>query len=192
VCFGLGSAALTAAPPKSAKEERVKDLSRRVEVVTAGRLRPSADGLAKVDVSLWNPNEFEIKGPIIVVVDGSGIDGVQAANHAEQTAEGKALYEVVPAGQALVSHGMTASFPMVFETPAGFTQEQANEFELSVRVFAREGKLSARSLPDARSRRQRDAGKVLQPGAPRQGDFDSGETHSGTAGEAGRDRDGRG
>lgn len=132
------SSNLDAAAEKTKASEKVKDLAGRVEVVPSGRLRPVADGHARVRVSLWNATENDIVGPIFLIVDSTGIKDVAVANNPERTAAGKGVFEVVPAGEKILPHGMTKPVSMSFATPKGFDQGQANEFKLKARVFGRE------------------------------------------------------
>ena len=148
VCFGLIGARWAAAELSETNGMQLKDLSKRVEVVVDGRLRAYSPGFAEVGVSLWNPTERDMLGPIFLIVDGSGINGVTVANQVEQTKDGKGIFEIVPEGKALLGHGMTDVVSMIFETPKAFSLEQAKEFSLSTRVLGREGSSSGAFAPD--------------------------------------------
>jgi hypothetical protein len=143
-CLGLMSSGLlpasaSAAPAKPTAANTVKDLSKQIEVVVGGRLRPAGAGQATVGVSVWNPSNRAVVGPVFLVIDGSGLDDVAVENREEAPAVGNGVYEIVPAGKILLGNAMSPQLEVTFTTPEKFSQEQANEFALAARVFARLG-----------------------------------------------------
>lgn len=147
-CFGFLGGSSAQAEPSETKGPVLKDVSKQVEVVVDGRLRTYAPGYAEVGVSLWNSSEKDLVGPIYLVVDDSGAADVTVANHPEQTESGKGVFEVVPEGKSLLSHGMTDSISMVFAVPAGFDGPRARTFDLASRVLGREGADKSRKALD--------------------------------------------
>ncbi|HVJ69647.1 MAG TPA: hypothetical protein VM510_16845, partial [Caulifigura sp.] len=132
--------------------EPVKDFSRQVEVVVGGRLRETAKGQGELAISLWNKTDAPVAGPIMVVIEETGLEQVQVGSHDVETAKGKPLFELVPAGKVLLPGGMTAAFPIAFSMPEGLSRDDANKLHLATRVFARNG-----LTDEQRLQRERDA-----------------------------------
>ncbi|MBX3442404.1 MAG: hypothetical protein KF774_08350 [Planctomyces sp.] len=138
------------APDAKTPQGMVRDLKQGVEVVAAGRLRLTEGDRATVSVSLWNASDNDVAGPVLLVIDGAGIDGVDIANHPEQTADGRAVFEIVPAGSVLLSRGMTSPLELEFAVPEALSREQADAFQLAARVFGREVPASRKPVDDER------------------------------------------
>jgi hypothetical protein len=146
--FGLLTAltALACDVSFAAKPAPVKDFSRQVEVVVGGRLRETAKGQGELTLSLWNKSANAVAGPIFVVIDETGLEQVKVGSHSEETAKGKPVLEIVPAGRELLSGGMTPSFAVAFSMPAGLSRDVANTLHLEARVFGRQAPADAAKL----------------------------------------------
>lgn len=145
----------------AARPAPVTNFSRQVEVVVGGRLRETTAGQGEVMISLWNKTNAPVVGPVFVVVDETGLEQVKVGSHSEETADGKAVFEVVPAGKALAPEGMTKAFPVAFSIPKGMSRDEANRFHLSTRVFGRQAPPDEAQMARLREERE-DADSATQ------------------------------
>ncbi len=132
----------------------VKDYTKQLEVVVGGRLRQTRPGQGEVSVTLYNKTNSAIAGPIFMIVDSTGLPTVTVGSHAEETAEGKPVFQVLPADQQLPPGGMSETLPIAFAMPESLSREEANKLHLETRVFARRAPVDAEQLAREKSARE--------------------------------------
>jgi hypothetical protein len=121
----------------AAKPAPVKDVTRQVEVIAGGRLRETSKGQGELTVSVWNKTKAAIAGPIFLIIDETGVESVKVGSHAEETTQGKPVFEIVSVEQKLLPGGMSKSLPVAFHIPEGLGREEADTLRLKTRVFGR-------------------------------------------------------
>jgi len=136
-------AALSTDAVIAAKPAPVKDVTRQVEVVAGGRLRETSKGQGELTVSVWNKTKAAIAGPIFLIIDETGVESVKVGSHAEETTQGKPVFEIVSVEQKLLPGGMSKSLPVAFHIPEGLGRDDIDQLRLKTRVFGRQAPIDA-------------------------------------------------
>ncbi len=127
---GEEPAALTAAA-----EPIEEDVTDRIEIETTGTLRSDRSGKLFTGLTVRNVSEEDLGGRLVVVIDSTGVEGVDAALEDGRLAGGAPFVEVLPEKGILKPSEKTRSIRVEFKSDQFLTAQARRDFTLSARVF---------------------------------------------------------
>lgn len=110
------------------------DLTESVRVEFATSLRRVARDGYEVSARLKNSTDAALRGPLVLVIDGTGLDELTVRNAGGQLESGKPWIEFVPAGEVLAAGESTAEVTIPFQTEDRLSLGQRRKFDLDYRV----------------------------------------------------------
>jgi|GEM_PF-2655706 len=110
------------------------DLSEQVEIIVRSDLRSSTRTSHGVAVSLKNTSDEDLAGPIVLAVDGTGVEALTLADTDGELTDGAAYIEFVPETGTLRSGQVTRSRRIGFTSEEPLPLASRRAFELSARV----------------------------------------------------------
>lgn len=110
------------------------DLSEQVEIIVRSDLRSSTRTSHGVAVSLKNTSDEDLAGPIVLAVDGTGVEALTLADTDGELTDGAAYIEFIPETGTLRSGQVTRSRRIGFTSEEPLPLANRRAFELSARV----------------------------------------------------------
>ena len=159
----LGSSLLYSAGPQP---EDAADLSESVRVEFATSLRRVSRTGYEVTARLHNTTEAALRGPLVLVVDATGIEQLAVQNESGKLPTGEPYFEFVPAGAELAAEETTAEVKLPFLAAEGrLSVGQRRKFDLDYRVV----QLAETAEKPQASRNRGNGGFASAPGSRNSG-----------------------
>ncbi|MFG0333436.1 MAG: hypothetical protein ACF8TS_08755 [Maioricimonas sp. JB049] len=111
-----------------------QDLSEQVEILVRSELRSSSRTSHGVAVSLKNTSDEDLTGPIVLAVDGTGVEALKLAEADGELADGAGYIEFIPETGTLRAGQLTRSKRIEFASEETLPLESRRAFELTARV----------------------------------------------------------
>ncbi|QDU35880.1 hypothetical protein Mal4_01620 [Maioricimonas rarisocia] len=111
-----------------------QDLSEQVEIIVRSELRSSSRTSHGVAVSLKNTSDEDLAGPIVLAVDGTGVDALKLAETDGELTDGAGYIEFIPETGTLRAGQITRSKRIEFSSEETLPLESRRAFELTARV----------------------------------------------------------
>ena len=110
------------------------DLTDKVEVTVNGALRSGGRKAHSVSFSVKNISEEDLKGPIIVLVDSTGIEALKLIETTGKLSDGRPYVEIMNDRVDLEAGKSIRSEKLHFTTEEAITAQVRGQFELKIRV----------------------------------------------------------
>ncbi len=115
--------------------DSASDLTNRIRVNVVRTLRSSSRDEHFIAITLTNFSKETVEGPVAVVVDSTGIDGLTLAKTDGQIDSGSAFVELIPAAGKLEAGQTTRPHRLDFSSSDPLTRTDRDLFGLSCRVL---------------------------------------------------------
>ncbi|MEZ6065560.1 MAG: hypothetical protein R3B90_07565 [Planctomycetaceae bacterium] len=149
-----------AAPVEAAELQLAEvEITDSVRVETTGNLRSDRDGRLFTGLTVVNSTEEPIAGRIVVVIDDTGIAGLNSAVEDGHLTSGEAYRLVLPLTAELPAGERTTSIRIDFVSEARISAKQRADLALRTRVFRVGAELPAGAEPVADDNEQNLPGK---------------------------------
>lgn len=110
------------------------DLTDKVEVTVKGQLRSTSGTAHSIAFSIKNISDDDLQGPLIVLVDETGIDALELTKTDGQLSDDRPYVEIVGKNGELKAGKTLRPKKLVFKTEQALTLDQRNAFEPQIRV----------------------------------------------------------
>ncbi len=128
----------------AATPDAPEDVTAQVRVLTTAPLRSDRSGRFVSGIQIENIGERDLRGRLVVVIDGTGIEGLSAALNSGTLASGEDYLEVLPLTAKLKPGEKTRSLRIEFTAEQPLDAQTRQRFALQTRVF----RLGLPPLPD--------------------------------------------
>lgn len=129
------AASASAPTPADALPAEITDLSDKVEVVVNGGLRSTSRTEHSAAVVLKNVSDASLEGPLVVTVDGTGIDALELVRTDGELSDGRTYVEIVAGGAELKAGRSTRPHKLGFKTAEALTPQARGQFSLQLKVY---------------------------------------------------------
>ncbi|MBL8848050.1 MAG: hypothetical protein JNG89_00110 [Planctomycetaceae bacterium] len=149
VVLGMSATLAWSAPPEEANPDEAAsenvstpsdlpadaiDLTDKVEVTVNGALRSSGRKAHSVSFTIKNISEEDLQGPIIVLVDETGIEALKLIETTGKLSDGRPYVEIMNDRVELKAGRSIRSEKLNFATDEAVTAQVRDQFELKIRV----------------------------------------------------------
>jgi len=110
------------------------DLTDKVEVTVNGTLRSSSRTAHSTTVTVKNISEEDLHGPLVVIIDELGIDGLELTKADGKLSDDRPYVEIVAKGSELKAGKSLTAQRLSFKTEKSLTGEERGKFDPQVRV----------------------------------------------------------
>ncbi len=134
LCTSLFAWQHDAAEKRDAGEE---DLTEKVEVKLPPMLRGSGRNIYHVEAKVANTSKETILGPLLLVIQGTGLDGLRVKNADGKLDQGTPFFEIVPDGKELAPEKEAKPRKVLFTSAKRLSLRDRRRFKLDFRVIRR-------------------------------------------------------
>lgn len=132
--------AASTAPPATVNANAMGDtvleeVTDRVRVQTTATLRSDRGGALFTGVTVENTSDQPLTGRLVLVVDDTGVPGLESSSRTGQLDSGEAYLEVLPLNGELQPKGKTSATRIEFASGQPLTAAARKDFSLTARIF---------------------------------------------------------
>jgi hypothetical protein len=110
------------------------DLTDKVEVTINGELRSSSRTAHSALITVKNISDEDLKGPIVVIVDGTGIDALELIQTDGKLSDDRPYVEIVKDSAELKAGKSLRPQKLSFKTAESLAAQVRGQFDLQVRI----------------------------------------------------------